>query len=47
MLPRRQGMNNIAQAWEIVEEVWRRDDADMEAGWRDICTEKGYSLVFG
>jgi hypothetical protein len=40
-------MNNIARAWEIVEEVWRRYDAGVEADWRNICTEKGYSLVFG
>jgi hypothetical protein len=40
-------MNNIAQAWEIVEEVWRRDGLGDEAYWRNICREKGFSIVFG
>ena len=44
---RRQGMNNIARAWEIVEEVWLRDNAGDEADWRNICTERGFSIVFG
>ncbi len=44
---RRQGMNNIARAWEIVEEVWRRDEVGMETDWRHICMEKGFSIVFG
>ncbi|KAH8599469.1 fungal-specific transcription factor domain-containing protein [Bisporella sp. PMI_857] len=47
---KRQGMNNIARAWEIVQEVWRRmDEADgeVEVSWRKICEEKGFSIVFG
>jgi hypothetical protein len=40
-------MNNIARAWEIVEEVWRRGDLGEEADWRNICREKGFSIVFG
>lgn len=46
---RRQGMNNIMRAWAVVREVWARADA-VGAGdvdWRDICTERGISIVFG
>jgi hypothetical protein len=46
-IERRQGMTNIAKAWEIVEEVWRRDDQGVEEGWRTICVERGISIVFG
>ncbi|KAE8443160.1 hypothetical protein EG329_002329 [Mollisiaceae sp. DMI_Dod_QoI] len=44
---RRQGMNNIMRAWEVVQEVWRRADLGEEVNWRDICTERGFSIVFG
>jgi hypothetical protein len=45
---RRQGMNNIMQAWEIVQEVWRRYDAGEEnVEWREICKERGLIIVFG
>lgn len=47
---RRQGMNNIARAWEIVQEVWKRADLygdDGEVSWRDICDEMGFNIVFG
>lgn len=47
---RRQGMNNIARAWEIVQEVWRRADLAVdgyEVSWRDICEELDYNIVFG
>jgi len=45
---KRQGMNNIARAWEIVREVWRRGDVeDEEVGWRDVCGEMGLNIVFG
>jgi len=47
---RRQGMNNIARAWEVVQEVWRRyDEADgeIDVNWRDICSERGFSIIFG
>lgn len=47
---RRQGMNNIARAWEVVKEVWRRADLEGEEGeisWREICEEMGFNIVFG
>ena len=45
---RRQGMNNIMRAWEVVQEVWRRADLGEEnVNWRDICVERGFSIVFG
>jgi len=40
-------MNNIARAWELAEELWIRDDVGEEADWRQICSEKGFSIVFG
>ena len=46
---RRQGMNNIMRAWEVVQEVWRRADLKEgeEVNWRDICEERGFNIVFG
>ena len=45
---RRQGMNNIMRAWEVVQEVWRRADAGDEAvNWTEICEEREFSIVFG
>jgi hypothetical protein len=45
---RRQGMNNIARAWEVVREVWRRaDEGEEDTNWRDICAERGFNIVFG
>jgi hypothetical protein len=44
---RRQGMNNIMRTWEVVQEVWRRADLCEEVNWRDICAERGFSIVFG
>lgn len=45
---RRQGMNNILRAWEVVQEVWRRSDLGVEnINWREICDERGFSIVFG
>lgn len=46
---RRQGMNNIMRAWEVVQEVWRRADLNEgeEVNWRDICEERGLNIVFG
>jgi hypothetical protein len=45
---RRQGMNNIMRAWEVVQEVWRRADlGEEDVNWRDICVERGFSIVFG
>lgn len=44
---RRQGMNNIMRAWEVVQEVWRRADLGQDVDWRNICAERGFSIVFG
>lgn len=44
---RRQGMTNIARAWEVVKEVWWRSDLGEVVGWRAVAAEKGYSIVFG
>lgn len=46
---RRQGMQNIMRAWEVVQEVWKRADegAYEEGNWRGICESKGWNIVFG
>lgn len=45
---KRQGMNNIMCAWEVLREVWRRSDiCDEDVNWRDVCVERGFSIVFG
>jgi hypothetical protein len=46
---RRQGMNNIMRAWEVVQEVWARTDTteNDDVNWRDICEERGLNIVFG
>jgi len=45
---RRQGMNNIIRAWEVVQEVWRRvEEGEEDINWRNICVERGFSIVFG
>lgn len=45
---RRQGMQNIMRAWEVVQEVWRRVDlGEEEVNWRGICEERGFNIVFG
>jgi hypothetical protein len=47
-IERRQGMNNIMRAWEVVQEFWRRaDEGELEVNWRDICEERGFNIVFG
>jgi hypothetical protein len=50
-IEKRQGMNNIQRAWEVVREVWRRvdelGDGEGEVDWREICEERGISIVFG
>ncbi|KAI1471020.1 fungal-specific transcription factor domain-containing protein [Daldinia caldariorum] len=54
-IDQRQGMTNIGQAWNIVQEVWKRlddmkddpssvEDSDL---WRKISAEMGVSIVFG
>jgi hypothetical protein len=43
----RQGMMNISQAWEVVEEVWRRGDREgREVSWEEVCQERGFDIVF-
>jgi hypothetical protein len=43
----RQGMMNISQAWEVVEEVWRRGDREArEVSWEEICHSRGFNIVF-
>jgi hypothetical protein len=45
---RRQGMNNIMRAFDVVQEIWRRVDFnDSDVDWRNICEERGFSIVFG
>jgi hypothetical protein len=45
---RRQKMRNIMRAWEIVQELWTRADlGEKDIDWMDICTQKGYNIVFG
>ncbi|KAI1826817.1 hypothetical protein F4861DRAFT_16474 [Xylaria intraflava] len=54
-IEKRQGMTNIEEAWEIIQEVWKRLDAlDDGPGmgtnpnlWRDVCAERGVTIVFG
>ncbi|KAE9370217.1 hypothetical protein N431DRAFT_411356 [Stipitochalara longipes BDJ] len=50
-IEKRQGMTNITRAWEVVKEVWRRVDelenGEREVDWREICKERGVSIVFG
>jgi hypothetical protein len=47
-IERRQKMNNIMRAREVVQEVWKRVDlGDEEVDWMGICTERGYSIVLG
>ncbi|ESZ93463.1 hypothetical protein SBOR_6170 [Sclerotinia borealis F-4128] len=46
---RRQGMQNIMRAWEVVQEVWRRADEDQykEGDWRGICEERVTEVGLG
>ncbi|XXG96380.1 hypothetical protein Hte_002662 [Hypoxylon texense] len=55
-IDQRQGMTNIAQAWKIIQEVWKRlddisNDASPEAKdtdlWRKVGAEMGVNIVFG
>ena len=43
-LERRQGMSNVVVAWEVCEEVWRREG---EGGWRDVAGGEGREVLFG
>lgn len=43
----RQGFLNIKDSWEIVEEVWRRSDAEAKAvSWKEICKDRGIEIAF-
>lgn len=45
---RRQKMNNIGRAWEVVREVWRRADKGEEGvDWRGVERSMGWSVIFG
>lgn len=48
-IEKRQCMNNIRRAWEVVQEVWRKVDLQhgADVNWRDICKEKGFNIVLG
>ncbi|KAI2601777.1 hypothetical protein GGR54DRAFT_54051 [Hypoxylon sp. NC1633] len=54
-IDQRQGMTNIGQAWNIIQEVWKRQD-DMSGDipeaqdsdlWRKVGAEMGVNIVFG
>jgi Fungal specific transcription factor domain len=50
-IDKRQGTKNIANAWAVVLEVWRRSDIVEEMGggevsWKEICQEKDLNIVF-
>jgi hypothetical protein len=47
-MERRLGMNNVAQAWAVVQGVWRRVDSVGEEGevnWTAICVEMGFNNI--
>lgn len=46
-LESRQGMANIVEGWEVVEDVWRRDDVGEEVEWSRVCFELDRSLILG
>lgn len=46
-LESRQGMANIVQGWEVVEEIWRREDIGEEVEWSRVCFELDRSLILG
>ncbi|KAI9889917.1 MAG: hypothetical protein M1814_004640 [Vezdaea aestivalis] len=46
-LEQRQGMQNIALAWKVAEDVWQRRELDQELDWRVVTDERGGSIVFG
>ncbi|KAI9849361.1 MAG: hypothetical protein M1838_000196 [Thelocarpon superellum] len=44
----RQGMQNIVQACETMEAVWRRmDEGDVDVEWRTVCQETDRSVILG
>ncbi|KAI9675703.1 MAG: hypothetical protein M1817_001070 [Caeruleum heppii] len=47
-LENRQGMQNIVNAWEVMEEVWRRqEEGDVDIDWRRVCDEMGRNVILG
>lgn len=46
-LESRQGMANIVQGWEVVEDIWRRQDVGEEVEWSRVCFELDRSLILG
>ncbi|KAI1374772.1 hypothetical protein F4677DRAFT_155552 [Hypoxylon crocopeplum] len=54
-IDQRQGMTNIGQAWNIIQEVWKRlDDTNGDTTgaedndlWRKVSAEMGVNIVFG
>ena len=47
-LETRQGMNNIVTAWEVCEEMWRRNDAGQgDLDWRDVSRSMEKEILFG
>ncbi|PMD28880.1 hypothetical protein L207DRAFT_539298 [Hyaloscypha variabilis F] len=49
-IDKRQGTKNIADAWTVVREVWRRSDLVKESGgdevqWKEICQERNLNIV--
>ena len=49
-IDKRQGTKNIADAWAVVREVWRRSDLVKESGgdevqWKEICQERNLNIV--
>lgn len=54
-IDQRQGMTNIAQAWKITQEVWKRLDVTNSdipevhdtALWRKVSAEMGVNIVLG
>lgn len=47
-LENRQGMKNIVQAWEVTEEVWRRqDEGESDVEWRAVALDMGEGVMLG
>ncbi len=44
-LESRQGMQNIVAAWEVVEEVWHRQDEGDAADWATVCLDMNRNPV--
>ncbi|KAI9808212.1 MAG: hypothetical protein M1825_004669 [Sarcosagium campestre] len=46
-LENRQGMQNIMQSWEAMEETWRRQDDGDESEWRKVVQDMERAVVLG